>query len=393
MAEPLQVDGQRFLNRIRAIADQFSAQRQSRQQRRELHREDFDLLADAGFLRTGVPAEFGGLWQGASASARLLCEALRTLAHGDPSVALVAAMHPAVLITGRWAVLPETEPAHQAAWAEQRRWACQTALDGAWWGTITSEPGSGGDVNRTRTTARKLGGGYRLTGQKHFGSGSGITRYMITTALPEGEEMADWFFMDMQGVPWDGSRGVTLTAPWDGWGMSATQSHAMAFADFPAQRTAWVGDPDGARYTEATRGVVLALFTAVIVGVAEVATRTAREQIRRRESLRPYEEVEWSRCETEAWLIQQAYQGVLRAIEGQSTLEAVHAASHGKVAIAELAESLLQRICRVLGGGTFSRHAPFGYWMQDVRALGFLRPPWGLAYQGLAGLDRQMAAQ
>jgi hypothetical protein len=53
----------------------------------------------------------------------------------------------------------------------------------------------------------------------------------------------------------------------------------------------------------------------------------------------------------------------------------------GKTAIAELAESILARICRVIGGGSFSRHSPFGFWLEDVRALGFLRPTWGLAYE------------
>jgi hypothetical protein len=37
----------------------------------------------------------------------------------------------------------------------------------------------------------------------------------------------------------------------------------------------------------------------------------------------------------------------------------------------------------VIGGGTFSRSLPFGYWYEDVRSLGFLRPPWGLAYDQL----------
>ena len=32
--------------------------------------------------------------------------------------------------------------------------------------------------------------------------------------------------------------GVTLVAPWDGHGMTATQSHALAFADYPAVRLA-----------------------------------------------------------------------------------------------------------------------------------------------------------
>jgi hypothetical protein len=55
----------------------------------------------------------------------------------------------------------------------------------------------------------------------------------------------------------------------------------------------------------------------------------------------------------------------------------------GKIACAELAEDCLRRITRLLGGGTFARHSPFGFWFEDVRALGFLRPPWGLGYEVL----------
>jgi hypothetical protein len=53
------------------------------------------------------------------------------------------------------------------------------------------------------------------------------------------------------------------------------------------------------------------------------------------------------------------------------------------VAIAELAESVLSRLSRVIGGGAYSRGSPFAFWYEDVRALGFLRPPWGLAYDQL----------
>jgi hypothetical protein len=41
------------------------------------------------------------------------------------------------------------------------------------------------------------------------------------------------------------------------------------------------------------------------------------------------------------------------------------------------------RLCKVLGGGTFHRASPFGSYFEDVRALGFLRPPWGLAFDQL----------
>ena len=83
----------------------------------------------------------------------------------------------------------------------------------------------------------------------------------------------------------------------------------------------------------------------------------------------------------EAWLIQQAYAGMLGAVEREAF--ALPATVKAKTAIAELSESVLGRLCKVLGGGTFSRRAPFSGWAQDVRALGFLRPPWGLAYDHL----------
>ena len=162
--------------------------------------------------------------------------------------------------------------------------------------------------------------------------------------------------------------------------MAATQSHAMAFDEFPVTRIAWPGQ---FRLIQANTGALTqCLFTAVIVGVAEVALETAHQQLApRRSDPRACERVEWSKAEPEGWLIEQAYEGMLRAMEQDRDrrLRAVQA----KTAIAELAESVLHRIGKVIGGATFSRSSPFGYWHEDVRALGFLRPPWGLSYERL----------
>ena len=361
------------------VSSRFSGERNERQRRTALVEADFAELRDAGFLLTGVPVEQGGVWESLHRSARPVCEILRTLAHGDPSVALVCAMHPTVL--SLWLASPTAPPPVGEAWTAQRRWAFETARDGAWWGTITSEPGSGGNIARTKATARRRADGtYLLTGQKQFGSGSGITSYMMTTALPEGETTPDLYVFDLRGVPWDGSTGVSLTAPWDGHGMRATQSHALAFTDFPATRNAWPGSV--LDLLAATGGFVPAAFTSVIVGIVETAVETAREQVtRRRDSLSPYERVEWAKAEMEGWLVQQAYEGMLRAVEEGK--EGRRRATQAKIAIAELAERATGRLCRVVGGGTFSRSSPLGYWYEDVRALGFLRPPWGLAYDNL----------
>jgi hypothetical protein len=163
--------------------------------------------------------------------------------------------------------------------------------------------------------------------------------------------------------------------------MIATQSHAFDFNSYPATRFAW---PGNLRAVAAAAGPFIAsAFTAVVVGVAEAAFETARSQVfKRREDLRPYEQVEWAHVENEAWLMEQAYESMLRAVETKGPgagLDTLHA----KTAIAEIAESLTGRISRVVGGGTFHRGSPLGWAFEDVRALGFLRPPWGLAFDSI----------
>jgi alkylation response protein AidB-like acyl-CoA dehydrogenase len=377
---------QEVLDRVGEISARFAAERPQRQLRRGLEKEDFDRLAEAGFLLTGVPAEKGGLWTDEASSARPVSDILRTLARGDPSVALVSSMHPAVL--SFWHARPEPPGEVAEKWKEQSRWVAQTALDGHWWGTITSEPGSGGDVARSRAQARRTDGDlYLLNGQKHFGSGSGITSFMITSAVGDGEEGADWFFIDVRKAAWDGSTGIKLLAPWDGHGMAATQSHSFEFKDFPAQRFAWpVVIGKSPSYGGAFVGCI---FTAVIVGVVDSAMALARRQFEgKAASLRPFERVELTRAENEAWLIDQAFEGMLRAVEARGA-DALLEVLRGKTAVAELADSLTTRLCKVVGGGTYGRGSPFGYFFEDVRALGFLRPPWGLAFDFLWDLSWQ----
>jgi hypothetical protein len=205
---------------------------------------------------------------------------------------------------------------------------------------------------------------------------------MMTTAIPEGESDPTIFVLDVRDRPWDGSSGLKLTAEWDGMGMAATQSHAMKLEGAPAVRLAWNGKLDP--ITRAAGPFIALLFTAVIVGVLDEAIVAAREQLGTKVvQLRSYEQVEWSRAELDHWVAVQAYEGALRAIEGGDPATAFHAALRGKQAVADLAETALLRITRVLGGGTFSQRSPFAHWFEDVRALGFLRPPWALAYDTL----------
>ena len=170
-----------------SITEAWKAQRSERQARRHLERADFDALRDVGFLRAVVPEDMGGLWRDTPSSARTVCDVCGCSRPADPSVALVSAMHPSVVAF--WLLNPDPS---QPAWEEQRHAVFASAAAGEQWGTITSEPGSGGDIGRTRATATPIdaspfisGRAYAVTGDKHFGSGSGIADRMITTAVPQ----------------------------------------------------------------------------------------------------------------------------------------------------------------------------------------------------------------
>ena len=345
---------------------------------------DFDALRQAGLLAAVAPVDSGGAFESFESSARSLCSLYRELGSADPSVALVSAMHPSVIAF--WLASPDRS---QPDWEEQRRAVFASAVAGDQWGTITSEPGSGGDISQTRSVAVPVdddstlpGRAYEVTGDKHFGSGSGITTHMMTTAIPEGESEPTIFVLDVAGKPWDGTTGLELIAEWDGMGMAATQSHAMRLAGARSTRLAWNGKLEAITRAGGPFGVTL--FTAVILGVFDEAISVAREQIRgRADTLRAFERVEWARAEQDHWLAVQAYEGALRALENGDPTAAARGALRAKMSVADLAEQSLLRLTRVLGGGTFSQRSPFSHWFEDVRALGFLRPPWGLAYDTL----------
>jgi hypothetical protein len=169
--------------------------------------------------------------------------------------------------------------------------------------------------------------------------------------------------------------------------MAATNSHAYTFKDCPATRMAWPGS--WRDVMNATGGAGVMANAAPFVGIIDAAMQHMREEFARRnqrpEDFRAFERIEWATAHRETWLLYQAYNGALLAIERKG--RAIQEALLAKMSIAVLAESILTRLCRIAGGGAYARHSPLGFWFEDVRALGFLRPPWSLAYEGLLSLN------
>ena len=384
--QPLQLAT--ILEQAPKLAQEWAAERQERQQRTQADPADYERLRQLGVHLMAVPVELGGTWESLAQTARPFCTMLRTLAQGDPSITLASAMHQLVLSSWR---MPTVPAPYTDLWIRQRREVFQTVLDGCWWGTIISEPGSGGDVTQTRSEAEICNPPleYRISGLKHFGSGSGMTSFMTTQAVPAGETAPDLFYIEVRNAPWDGSTGMKLTAPWRGHGMSSTNSHAFEFTNFPATRVAWPGHR--AELMEANGGLGGMAFTSVVTGVVDAAMAYTRQRLKGQRSqgstLRAFQQVEWAAAEQEAWLIGQAWDGALRTFDhGTQNRRTVLLA---KTSVARLAESVLSRLCKLSGGSAYTWYAPLGAWFEDVRALGYLRPPWALAYDQLYTMSWQ----
>ena len=267
---------------VREIADRWREERATRQVRDHLERADFDALSETGLLQLPIPTGAGGRWEDIG-SARPLCELYRHLAGADPSVALVSAMHPAVVGVLALARGPATP-----AWEEQREAVFASALAGEQWGTITSEPGQRrrhrtheGDGRADRRREPFLAGApYGVTGDKHFGSGSGIADRMITTASPEGEAEPAIFVLDVRDRPWDGTAGLAADrgVGRHGHGRHAEPRHAPRRR---AGRAPGVGRPARGDHPRGGAASSRPLFTAVVLGVLDEAVALARAQLAR----------------------------------------------------------------------------------------------------------------
>jgi len=150
----------------------------------------------------------------------------------------------------------------------------------AWWGTIISEPGSGGDVTQTRSEAEPYNPPleYRISGLKHFGSGSGMTSFMTTQAVPAGETAPDLFYIEVRNAPWDGSTGMKTDCPLAWAWHELYQQSRLEFANFPATRVAWPGHR--AELMEAN-GALGHAFTSVVTGVVDAAMTYTRQRLQR----------------------------------------------------------------------------------------------------------------
>ena len=211
-------DQQRLRQRCLLLAADF-ATRSAEHDRDASHPiENYNRLRAEGFLRLTIERSLGGL--GFDFLSHTL--AYEALGQGCPATALAFNMHASV-------VMPLLQ-SPEVTTVAKRYVADLVVRQGKMIGGNFSEPGTTSLIGARplAVRARKVEGGYRITGRKMFASMLEAADYVLVMAYPEDatRPLAGMLLL----VPPD-ARGRRVDANWDTLGMRATRSDSLVLDD------------------------------------------------------------------------------------------------------------------------------------------------------------------
>ncbi len=311
-------------------------------------------LAELGFFGMLAPESAGGMEFGVPAYAA----ALEALAWGEPTVALVLAMHSAF---GIRPLLAHGTAEQKAAWlgplASGERIAC----------LALSEPGAGSDLTAMHTRAERTAEGWRLNGRKQWVSGAGLANLALVVArtAPAGEKghgAVGVFILPME------SPGVRVSGRKETLGLRALPFADVAFEAVELPADAARGDATGGA-EEIHEGMELARLgiAAQAVGIADAALGHALAYADQREQfgsrLRDFEGVQYKLADM-ATRLEAARSLLLRAALEPTTRHAAMA----KLFASEAAMWCATQAVQIFGGYGYMRDYPVEKLMRDAKA-------------------------
>jgi alkylation response protein AidB-like acyl-CoA dehydrogenase len=232
--------------------------------------ENYHRLREAGFLELNVPKQWGG--QGVGLLGHTI--AYEALAQGCPSTALAFNMHASV-------VMPILESAEVAAEAKERL-ADLVVRQQKLIGGNFSEPGHTSLIGERPLTARarRIDGGWSVTGRKMFASMLEAADYVMVLAYPDGATSPNAGILLL--IPPDAA-GRRVEANWDTLGMRATRSDSLILDDCRLPDSAVLFRSDDIRpFRRDHLNWFWGSYTAVYLGVAAAAYDEIRQVVQAR---------------------------------------------------------------------------------------------------------------
>ncbi|HET7721977.1 MAG TPA: acyl-CoA dehydrogenase family protein [Acidimicrobiales bacterium] len=317
--------------------------------------EGYGAVRDAGLLRIAVPEELGGR----GATIREVAMVQRELAHHCASTALASAMHQHVCTFQAWRYrrgMPGAE-------AVLRRIAEE--------GIVLVSTG-GADFTKPRGTATKVDGGYRVSGQKIFGSQS-VVGDVLATMFPFDDPEQGKRVLNMS-IP-TADPGVTVLDNWDTMGMRGTASNDIVIEDVfvPEERVAanrpWgVVDPP----LQVIASIAISIVTAVYLGLAE-ATRDHAVKAAAAKATDPGIQRQIGLMETGLRVAGWAMDGAFATVgdDPDPSMENVAAVMAAKRAVTDVGLQVCDLAIEVAGGAAYFKGSPIERAYRDMRGVKF----------------------
>ena len=233
--------------------------------------ENYERLRAEGFLELTVPRKWGG--SGASFLDHTI--AYEALGQGCPSTALAFNMHASVVMPILHSPeVPEAAKQHIADLVVGRRQLI---------GGNFSEPGTTSLIGERPLSARarRVPGGYSITGRKMFASMLQAADQVMVMAYPDGA--TNPFAGILLLVPREAA-GRRVEANWDTLGMRATRSDSLILEDCRVPDDALLLQGDDVRvFRHDYLNWFWGSYTAVYLGVAVAAYNALREAVHARQ--------------------------------------------------------------------------------------------------------------
>jgi butyryl-CoA dehydrogenase len=314
----------------------------------------FGELADVGFFGMRYPESAGG----SGADLVGFCLALAEVARGSVSLAGCAAMQ----------ALMGTDFLHRLGNADVLDRLFKPALQGTKIGAICmTEPDAGSDLAGIATTARKVDGGYRLSGRKTWVTSAPVADFFTVFARAGAERKLTIFLVE-RNFP-----GLAVGRAIDKMGVWALPTSELAFDDcfVPQSHRLSREEGDGEAHLREILDEIRIVTGAIALGVAQAALDEARRYAsERRQFGKPidrYQAIQVKLADMATALAAATqlvhYAAWLRDARRPHRREAAMA----KLFASEAAASVCDQAARVLASYGYAMEYPVQRYLRDVR--------------------------
>ncbi|OOV90985.1 acyl-CoA dehydrogenase family protein [Pseudomonas sp. MF4836] len=208
------LDSPEFAELLQNLSSEFAASAAHYDRNSEFPHANLQRLHEHGLLALTVPRQLGGS-EASLAQARRVISAV---ARGEPSTALVLVMQ----------YLQHTRLQHNQAWPLhlRQRVAREAVESGALINALRVEPDLGTPARGglPGTLARRVEGGWRISGRKIYSTGiPGLTWLSVWARSDDAEPQVGTWLVHRE------TPGISVEETWDHLGMRATGSHDVIF--------------------------------------------------------------------------------------------------------------------------------------------------------------------